>query len=379
MERSEASSRLKSPDIFKGIAISFIVVLHLAISSKRDVGDPAPAIQALYLGLVGFFIMSGYFFKPGRGFKENMRRRSRLFLVLLIVAAAVLPMISFLWCSLWGQPTDFDDLVSCMTRTFALERTFVPFDERLPWAICGFSMGYYFLWCMLFAFVIFYAVADRIRDDARLGVLAIAVLLGITIAYRELFDFSLPMYANLSPMAAAFMICGMYLAKFDLVGKVESGAVGNPKWWGLFLGSTAILLVMVHLLPPSIDFDYMNFGKFGGYSAVPYIFEGVLSFVMILYISFFFSKIPVISTVFEKIGEHTMGILLLHVFVAKMALAPFYTFNDVDCLPAEFAGVARLVLSFASLFVSYLICEYGPRMLIRLGILGKDAEGGTIF
>ena len=101
--------------------------------------------------------------------------------------------------------------------------------------------------------------------------------------------------------------------------------------------------------------------------------------MMILYISFFFSKIPVISAVFEKIGEHTMGILLLHVFVAKMALAPFYTFNDVDCLPAEFAGVARLVLSFASLFVSYLICEYGPRMLIRLGILGKNAEGGTIF
>jgi len=47
MERSEASSRLKSPDIFKGIAISFIVVLHLAIISKGDVGDPAPAIQAL--------------------------------------------------------------------------------------------------------------------------------------------------------------------------------------------------------------------------------------------------------------------------------------------------------------------------------------------
>jgi len=374
MEKSEAGSRLKSPDIFKGIAISFIVILHLAIVSKGDVGDPAPFIQALYLGLVGFFIMSGYFFKPGRGFKENMRRRSRLFLMLLIVTAVVLPLISFLWCSLWGQPTDLDDLVFCLTRTFAIERTLVPFDERLPWAICGFSMGYYFLWCMLFAFVIFYAVADRIRDDVRLGALAIAVLLGITIAYRELFDFSLPMYVNLSPIAAAFMICGMYLAKFDLVGKVESGAVRDPKWWGLFLGSTGILLVLVYMLPPSIDFDYMGFGDYGGFSAIPYILEGVLSFVMILYISFFFSKIPVISTVFEKIGEHTMGILLLHVFVAKMALAPFYTFNDVDCLPAEFAGVARLVLSFASLLVSYLICEYGPKVLERLG---KNAKDGT--
>ena len=32
-----------------------------------------------------------------------------------------------------------------------------------------------------------------------------------------------------------------------------------------------------------------------------------------------------------------MGILLLHVFIAKFVLAPFFTFNTVDCI----TGISR--------------------------------------
>ncbi len=286
-----------------------------------------------------------------------MKSRVKVLFLGLVMASFILPIMSFLWCTIWGQPTGFEDLVDCWTRTFAVERTMVPFDERLPWAICGFSMGYYFLWCILGGFIIFYAVADRIRDDIRLGIVTIIILVTITAVYRELCDFGLPFYLNLSPIAAAFMICGMYLAKIDFVNRIESGDVRDLKWWGLFIICTVVLLVMVFILPPSISFDLMNFGNYGGYSSFVYIIEGMLAFVMITYASFFISKIPLLSVVFERLGEHTMGILLLHVFIAKVILAPFFTFNSVDCVTGDFqAGIGRLLFSLLVLLMAYLIC-----------------------
>ena len=363
--------RLRSPDVFKGLAIFFIAILHLAIVARSGMSEPSPLIQALYLGLVGFFVLSGYFFRPGRGFVGNMRSRVRILFLALVIAAAALPVISFLWCSLWGQPTGFGDLVDCWKRTFGLELSFVTFGDKVPWAICGFSMGYYYLWCMLGAFIIFYAVADRIRDRPVLGTLTVLVLVSITAAYRELFDFTLPFYLNLSPIAAAFMICGMYIAKLDLVGRVESCDLRDVRWWAPFVICTAVLLVMVFLLPPTITFDHMSFGKHGGFSAFPYMVEGVLAFVMILYLSFFISRIPLLSSTFVELGKHTLGILLLHVFVAKMILAPFFTFNSVDCVTADLAGIGRTVFAFVALFVTYLICAYGPKLI---GLIMERSE-----
>ena len=372
MEDCAKAPRSRSMDIFKGVAISIIVILHIGIVAKSNVGDPHPLVQALYLGLVGFFIMSGYFFKPGRGFLENMRRRVKILLVALLIAAFCLSLLSFLWCSLWGQPTDFDDLLHCISRAFTLERSFVDFDAKVPWAICGFTMGFYFLWVLLLSCIIFYAVADRIRDDWKLGLVVVGILLAITIAYRELFSFSLPFNVNLVPMATIFMIVGMYLAKLELADRMESASLRNSRFWALFVVSTAVLIIMVFILPPSIDFDYMDFGQYGGYSAIPYVIEGTLAFIMLLYVFFFLSKVPVISTIFVEIGKHTMGILILHVFIAKVIMAPFFTFDDVVCLSADLTGIWRILLAVASLVIAFLICAYGPIVLKR--IMSKRGE-----
>jgi len=353
-------------DLFKGVVLSIIVLLHVVIVGKNDVGDPAPYVQAIYLGLIGFFIISGYFFKPGRGFKENMRRRIKILFLALMISAIGMSLISFAWCSIWGQPTDLDDLLLCLKRAFCCERIDVNYGDPVPWAICGFSAGYYFLWVVLGACVLFYAVADYIRDDWRKGAAAVAVLLAVTIAYRELFTITLPGFLNLSPIAAVFMIAGMYLAKFDLAGRIESAGVRSKKFWAAFIGCTAGAFAMVYALPPTINFEYMSFGDYGGYSAIPYVVEGVLVFIMLYFLFFFLSKVPFISHIFSEIGKHTMGILLLHIFVAKMILAPFITFDDVVSITGDFNGPLRIVMAFVTLILSYLICAYGPAIIKRL-------------
>ena len=359
-------ARYRSLDIFKGVAISVIVILHIGIVAKAGMGELAPPLQALYLGLVGFFMMVGYFFKPGRGFRENMMRRVRFLLLALVIASVLLSVICFVWCLLWNQPTDLGDLVFCLQRAFCVERTFVDYDVRLPWAICGFTMGYYYLWVLLGACAVFYAIADRVRDDWRLGLVAVAILVAVTVVYRETIPYSLPFYLNLWPIATVFMISGMYLAKYNLIGRMERAGLRDRGFWIVLIVSAACLMLMAYLLPPTIDFDYMGFGKYGGYSAIPYVAEGILAFIMLSHVFFILSRIPVISSLFADIGKHTMGVLLLHVFVAKTILAPFFTFDDVNCLPADFVGIGRILFAIASLAISYLICAYGPLMLAHL-------------
>ena len=81
---------------------------------------------------------------------------------------------------------------------------------------------------------------------------------------------------------------------------------------------------------------------------------------MITYLSFFVSKIPYVSVLFRRIGEHTMGILLLHVFIAKIFLAPFFTLNMVDCITGDFqAGIGRTLFSVVVLLTAVVCCMIG--------------------
>jgi len=373
-QRRNARSRII--DVYKGMTIFAIVVLHIALVAKSDVGgEPVLPLQILYLGLIGFFIISGYFFRPGRGFRENMGRRVRILFAALLVCAVVLTLASFLWCLLWGQPTGTDDLVLGLQRAFGVERAFVDFEASVPWAVCGISLGYYFLWCILGAFVIFYAVADRIRDDWKLGALVVSVLMAFTVAYRELFDFTLPFYLNLAPIAAVFMVAGMYLAKLDLAGRMESGGFGDRRTLGLVAVCLVAAVALAFVFPPNIKFDWMYFGSYGGWSAVPYTLEALAMFVVLLFLALVLSRVPLLSEVFLRLGPHTMGILLLHGFVAKFMLAPFFTFGTDVALPAEFGGIARVAYAFAVLAVTYAICAYGPSVMGRLKGSGKTESG----
>ena len=375
MDAREQDGRSVVLDVFKGMAIFAIVVLHIAVVSRSDVGsEPAIPLQILYLGLIGFFIISGYLFKPGRGFGENMKRRISILFTALLTCAVILPLLTYAWCLLCGQPVGLDDLILGFQRSFGVERSFKPLETTVPWPICGISMGYYFLWCILGAFIIFYAVADRIRDDWKSGAAVIAVLMVFTIAYRELCDFGLPFYLNLSPIAAVFMIAGMYLAKGGLAERMESLRLGNTKMLGLILGCLAAVIILAVMFPPNIKFDWMCFGSHGGWSAIPFVLEGVTAFVVLLFLALILSKIPLVSTAFDRLGAHTMGILLLHNFVAKSALIPFFTFSAEAALPPDFGGIARFVFSLAVLAAAYEICAYGPSVLKRLKKRNDTAE-----
>ena len=62
--------RIKSVDIVKGMAILVVVISHLI--PDRTLSS---WITKLFGGLMGlFFVMSGYFYKPGQSYMDNVKK-----------------------------------------------------------------------------------------------------------------------------------------------------------------------------------------------------------------------------------------------------------------------------------------------------------------
>ena len=84
---SAEKPRVRSLDMYKGIAILGVIAVHVFIFPTMQQGEAEGSgmplvVQALYLGLLGFFAISGYFYRPNRGFANNVKKRL-LILVLL--------------------------------------------------------------------------------------------------------------------------------------------------------------------------------------------------------------------------------------------------------------------------------------------------------
>ena len=379
--------RLRSPDMMKGFVIVAVVFVHLVIARIDSVTDEADAaslgsmsldvssagpllIQALYLGLMAFFIISGYFFRPGRGFAANIRKRAVQLAAATALCAVVLPLVTYCLMAAFGKAPGPGDILVAFQWGFGMNGVFQPIDVFTVHPVCGGCIGYYYIWSMLWGFVIFYAIADRIYGNWKLSLAAIAVLLVSTLLLRELLPIKLPMYFQLSPIAAAFMILGMMMAEQHLIERIEAFDILSGRHWCFFLGTLLSAAVLVFLFPPGLDFSEMQFGEYGGFSVLPYFAESALMFVFFTHLAALLSRFRVFNASFGRAGQNSLGILLLHGSLATMMGVPFYTFTNSSWFPDEMGLVPCIVAGFLSILASMVICRLGRVVLDRMASRG---------
>ena len=353
-------------DVLKGTIIIAVVFLHIGFSKHDDVGSPGILIQAMYLGLMAFFIISGYFCKPERGFVCNMKKRVKQLLIILILCAVVLPVIQFCWLCILGQAPDLDDFVLALQWGFGLNELFMPLGSPKVYPLCGSAVGYYFIWAMLFAFVIFYAFIGYVIDSKKKLAAMILILLAITVLECEFCRYRMPFYLELAPLSSAFMFAGAGLAKFNLIGKIEGLLKGKKESILLLAISLICGAVLLLLFPPGINFDILLLGDHGGLSTLPYFLESVFMCIVFLYISSLVSKIPVLLNILTEAGKHTLGILMYHGFVASMIIATFCPLTTTSWFPADLTMAQRIPLAFGTLIICYVICKFGPAVVTKV-------------
>jgi fucose 4-O-acetylase-like acetyltransferase len=372
MEETDDRQHLKSMDVLKGIIMAVIVIGHMFLvdgaggdPSGQDVRQLPPILQALYLGLMAYLILSGYFYRP-RGFKNNMLKRLKQLGLVTAVASLILPLILWLYLNAFGYDLPISDYFDAVLRNVGLYNL----AGDLPATPCYtfINFGSYFLIGMLWGFLIFYALADRILDDWRKVFATILILLVIEVIVVEFIPFKLPLLMKLGPINAAFMFFGGWLARRRFLENIEYGNKREPKYWAIpivcFIAGVALCI----LLPPGIGYDVLYFGDYGAISVFPYFLEAILMFVPIALLGFIFSKIPVFSTLLDFLGRHTVGIILLHPVVGKMlAVAMGITLSGgVDILPADVSTEVRVFIGLVALFLPAVILHFCPMLIDRM-------------
>jgi len=366
-------SRFESLDVLKGFIILAVVFAHLLVSSTGSESGRADSIvlQILYLGLMSFFLISGYFYRPDRGFVANMRKRGTQMVLAITVCAIVLPVITYVWLALCGQTSDPSDILGAFIRAMQLDELFEPLGPTYDYIACAFSVGYYYIWVMIGGFIVFYALADRVMDDVRKLAAVLVILIAVFMLDVEFWPVKLPFYFNLAPLAAVFMFAGAFMAKVRFVEKVEGFEWKTLGFWKPFLLCLVIGVVLCLILPPGTKFDWAYFGEYGGLSVIPYIIESVCMFVVFVYIAKFVAKVPVLSKLLDVAGQHTLGIILLHGFVATLICALFYTIPTTCWFPPEMGLVNRIALAVAVTTICLVVCIFGPKLVRRARGAGK--------
>ena len=357
MDACDDRRRLDTLDVLKGTVITAIVFAHLLI--PRDSGEgtePTLFLQFFYLGLMFFFICSGYFYRPERGFGRNIKRRLVQLLVSLSICGVVLSAILFLEATiLWEMPSG-EDLLHALSRAFCLENIGNPIEENMICPISGASMGYYYIWTMFWSFLIFYSVIGYLDDDNRKIVGTIVILLAVQAVFVEFLAVQVPLFFNLAPFGAALMMTGRLLAKHSVFHRIEDCPKNRPAFWLILIGCTVSALILIIVFGPGISWDKMYYGKYGGLSVFPFFVEAILVNFVLIYLAMLFGSIPLISRMLLMAGKHSLGLLLLHSFVAKFIFMMFYEPQTVSWFPAS-DMTANLIVAIVTYAVTLTACE----------------------
>lgn len=378
MSDEPAHPRYRGPDVLKGFIIFAIVMIHIVMNSGQTMGpgEPMLILQILYLGLMSFFIISGYFYRPGTGFVHNIKKRISQILVALILCSFIIPIILWIWLSILGYQLDLGDYIDAVRSGFWLNNMFItPEAYHYHPYCCGF-VGYYFLWIMMWAFIVFYAVIEHVIDDLRKVIAVIIVLLVVELLLCMLTDVNFPMGFKEVPMGAAFMFLGHILSRHSLIENIEKMELRTKRFWLPFLMCLALGVVLCLVVHPGLRFDAARFGNIGPASVFTFFVEGGCMCVVYIYLAAFVARIPVLSNGLEICGHHTMGILLYHGSVATAIFALIAPLTYDAWFPTvDFT--TRLAIAIATLLICLAICIYGPKLISAIRDRKKDGRGGN--
>jgi len=141
--------------------------------------------------------------------------------------------------------------------------------------------------------------------------------------------------------------------------------------------SLAVALILAFFFPPDVNFDILVFGSHGCLSVFTYFAEAILMFVVFLYLCSLIARIPGLVKVLTELGEHTLGILLYHGFIASLMAAVICPLDNQAWIPSGLTMPQRLIISAATLLICYLICKSGPVLLSRIFNEDRKVAGRT--
>ncbi len=327
----ENGGRLDYVDIAKGFMILAVVLSHAWFVDSDLLGNWLPFSMPV------FFFLSGYTYKPGRGYWKNILKR---------VVALLLPY--FIFCAVCN--CFFPVYAGLVKKISMMSYGFLPSRADLWIAVLKadalgmlMSTPMWFLVSLFTASILFFAVADKTRDSLKWTVVAVVVLLAVTFGIELVKKEQLPWYVDLASYAAALMLLGAYCGgrglyrtlsvKNVIVGLVllVASEVLNRVFWGSARTS------VVHYIEPAAWY-----GVFTGFVIAVTGCIGSLCVARLL------QEVPGVKQVLKWLGRNSLWILCIHYCFIMLVELWLYTKgqlsnNLLDVVSFQLYGFGRVV------------------------------------
>ena len=350
-DAGERTERIVSLDVLKGAAIIGVIIAHLSLDDYVTDNSWTYTIgEFFYAALPMFIIISGYVYRPGRGFSYNARKRLLPLAIAIFAGTVVLTLITYCYllvlgydlsgCDLWGDIFNAVIGRGSFTEIPGTKIILGPYDV---------TFQFYYLMALLFGHVIFYLIADRIRGDWRKTAVSVVVLASITCFYILLGGIQLPFYLQLSPIVAALLLVGSFLGEHRFMEYLERGWK-KKNYWTILAVVGVVSIICIVFFPTGTKFCYTEFGRYGAWSVYTFILLSVSTGTVLLYLASLVALIPYVSGFLTFIGKKCLPLYILHVFIAKLLIAPFAQVTSYDYLPIE-STAEGLILAAASIII----------------------------
>ena len=321
-----------------------------------DVAAGFNVAELIYAGLPMFMVITGYFYKSGRSYMDNVKHRVVPVILLLIVSTVFLTSLMYGYMWMLGYDLSGFDLVDDILTIIVGKESFstIGSDGFTAGAVIApydISAGFYYLQILTVGLLIFYALADYVIDDWRKCVTAIFALMGFTALYLDTINIQLPFSAQIGPVVAAFLLLGAMLGRYNVAYYIEN-KYREPRYWLVFGIILVCAVASVILFPTGMNLYNSKFGSNGTLSVFTFLTVSVFCGAVLWYVATFLIRVPVVSAIFTFAGLNSIVLYILHMFVAKLITAPFYDIGTeywmtVDSMAARFTIlIATLVILF---------------------------------
>ncbi len=286
--KGTAVKRYQYLDIARGIGLLLVIISHSCGLSSYLINYYIPL----------FFVVSGYIYKEGRSYRENIgKKASRLLLPYFGYSAALLAFYALL-----GR-TFSETLRSAggvLYSRYCLYDTSRSVDNVYLFTVANGAMWY--LTAFFVTSLLYHALVDRCLKSRKFFIVSLAVLTAVTMLLADI-PVLLPWSLDLACVGTIFMLAGTCLGRAAYFEKKTS-----PLSFLLVLAAYLLL----SFCNPGINMSVREYGKYQAFSVPLFILVGISGSMVCIWIGKLIQD-NFVGTFIGYIGKNTIVLLAFHI------------------------------------------------------------------
>lgn len=280
-------------DVARGFGLLLVIISHSCGLSRFLINYYIPL----------FFVVSGYIYKEGRSYKENISHKARRLLIPYFGYSAVLLAIYALMGRTFAETKE--SVFGILYSRYCLYDTTVVTDNVYLFTVANGAMWY--LTAFFAASLVYHLVIDRCLADKKFLIGTLIVLTAITMALADI-PVLLPWSIDLACVGTIFMIAGTLLGRTQFFEK---------KWNIPLIVAVLVIYILTSCLDPGINMSIREYGIYGALSVPFFIIVGLTGSLLCIW----FGKLienTAPGRFIAYVGKNTIFLLAFHIFALEV-------------------------------------------------------------